>query len=212
MLRKLKLIVSEGFVTRFKGQINQKHEIGRWIALLTSLEYIKIVVEIGVWNGLGTSKMIEKGLNDRAKQDCRVIGLETNHVMFKKAHFNLRKIRGYELIWGSIVSNQELDVDNISPLESVWLQKDSIDLEKVPYVLEKIPETIDLLILDGGEFSTYSEFTKLQSRVNYWIILDDTSTRKCRRILSEINHFPDWKVFYKSDERNGTAILSRAKP
>ena len=210
MLHNLKLMISEGFVTKFKGQINQKHEIGRWISLLASLEYIKIIVEIGVWNGLGTSKMIEKGLSDRAKNDYRVIGLETNQVMFKKALINLRKIKEYELIWGSIVSEQELDVENLSPLESEWLKKDCLDLKKAPNVLEKIPNAIDLLILDGGEFSTYSEFKKLQSRVTQWIILDDTYTRKCRRILKEISHFPDWKVFYISEERNGTAILYRA--
>ena len=68
---------------------------------------------------------------------------------------------------------------------------------------------IDLLILDGGEFSTYSEFQLLKSRVTKYVVLDDIFTRKCKKILQEVQSSNEFEVIYFSTERNGSAVLYR---
>ena len=192
-----------------RGQISKNTEVGRWIEMLASLEANLTIVEIGTWNGLGSTKMILRGLKKRKLDKIQVIGFETNKRMYGVAKRNLKRHDLYQLVWGSIIQEGELDMTNLSETESNWIKTDLEDMRKAPYVFKKVPENIDLLILDGGEFSTYAEFQKLNSRVSGWIILDDTNSRKCARILREVPAEGTWNVIFQSDERNGTAVLRK---
>lgn len=195
---------------RFKGQISKYCEIGRWIELLASMDENRIIVEIGSWNGLGSSKMIVRGLRNRRLRDSRAIGFESNQDLYEVARKNLRRHSNYQLVYGSIVREDELDKSNLTDIEKGWLESDIEDLRQVPFCLNQVPDEIDLLILDGGEFSTFAEFTKLNSRVRNWIVLDDTNTRKCQQILAELSQDSPWKIIFLSNERNGTAVLKRS--
>lgn len=203
----LKSVLSEHLRVA-KGQISERTEVGRWILLLSSLLETVNVVEIGVWNGLGSTQLILKGRELRSSNSGCAIGLESNKRMFDLAKKNLAKAQGYSCLFGTVVSTEELDIDALNPQEEHWLNEDLKDLEGAPYILGLLPDDIDLLILDGGEFSTFSEFKKLQSRVRGYIVLDDTNVRKCSRILAELDH-AIWQVIFTSRERNGTAVLRR---
>jgi hypothetical protein len=202
------------FIKRFfqksQGQISKQSEIGRWIELLSSCRENEVIVEVGTWNGRGSSRQILNGLKLKNSKTDLVIGFETNEKMFKKAKRSLSRFENYNLIFGSLVKESELDLIKLTPEEEVWATQDSKDLQNAPYVFDLLPDWIDLLILDGGEFSTYSEFNKLQSRVRGYIILDDTRIRKCSRILSELD-MSIWSIIFMSDERNGVAVLKRVK-
>jgi hypothetical protein len=201
----------KAFAIGKRGQVSERDELGRWIRHLSSLDESGIIVEIGTWNGLGTSKMIAEGVRSRTSyQGVKVIGLEANYNLYCQAKKNLAKHEFYETIWGTLVKSDQLDHANLNEVEKSWLAQDLVDLEKTPFVLDRIPGAIDLLVLDGGEFSTYAEFQILQSRVTRWIVLDDTKTRKCRRILEEISSYEHFSIVWSSSERNGTAILCRA--
>jgi hypothetical protein len=197
------------FRAHLRGQISDRSEIGRWITLLSSLTESKIIVEIGAWNGRGSSRMILKGARSKPRESTTVIGLEANPLSFKKAKRYLSRFPNYSLLWGSIVLPSELDHSELNADEVAWLQGDLIDLATAPYIFDSLPDSIDLLILDGGEFSTYGDYLKLQSRVKGWIILDDIYTRKCRRIMLDLAGQSDWIIVFESHERNGTAVLKR---
>jgi hypothetical protein len=79
-----------------------------------------------------------------------------------------------------------------------------------PNVLSQIPKQIDLLILDGGEFSTYAEWVTLKDRSKI-IMLDDTNVLKCKQIVSESSTSPDYQLLTKSDERNGFHVFINKK-
>jgi hypothetical protein len=78
-----------------------------------------------------------------------------------------------------------IDLGSGHPDEERWFKQDESAFESCPNVLNSLPDTIDFLFLDGGEFSTYSEYTKLKSRSQF-IGMDDSTQRKCRRIREEI--------------------------
>jgi hypothetical protein len=217
----MKILVPKFFrklmsLTRHKkksGQISPNQAIVRWIYLLASLPNVSSIVEIGTWNGLGSSKCIVEGVLSRGStldKAIKVVGLEVNPEMYKSAKRNLAKYPFFEPELGSIVIAENLDSANLSEIEEVWFLQDKAFIEGAPYVIDKIPATIDLLILDGGEFSTYAEFSILSSRINKWLILDDTKTRKCKKIIEEIHRgkFP-FEIVWESSERNGTAVLRR---
>ena len=195
---------------RKKGQISSSDEIGRWIKMISSLERTEIIVEIGTWNGNGSSKCIVDGILNKKSNNLdvtKVFGFEINKEFFDKAKSNLKKYQFFNVIYGGIITSSELDSSNLNSEESSWFDQDRNNIENGPYVFDKIPSKIHLLILDGGEFSTYREFCKLVNRVDGYIVLDDTKTRKCSRIMEELPSLNSVHLIHESDERNGVAIL-----
>jgi hypothetical protein len=84
-------------------------------------------------------------------------------------------------------------------------------MRDAPLVIDAIPLSLDLVILDGGEFSTYAEFLELKDRLAKWVVLDDVKTRKNRRVLEELQKDPAFALVAEEDERNGTAIFVKIK-
>jgi hypothetical protein len=191
-----------------KGQIDLKSEVGRWIYFLSSLSSTSVIVEIGTWNGKGSSNLIACGVIKSQNLNKTVIGLEINKNLVTKARKNLKKYQFFKVLHGSIINVSEVDevdrVDLTGP-EINWLRDDLIDIEKAPNVLDQIPSEINLLLLDGGEFTTYAEYKNLKNRIKGYVILDDTESRKCRRVLLEAKK--EKLVIFESHERNGTAVL-----
>jgi hypothetical protein len=196
------------------GQIKKHHEVGKWIEFLASLSGVNTIVEIGTWNGAGSSMAIARGVVSRPKKDrdhVKVVGYEINPIMAKTARRRLARFGFFDVVYGSLVSIDDLDRSNLTQTEEQWLKQDESWILGAPNVINSLPENLDLLILDGGEFSTLAEFNLLKERVSDWIILDDTNTRKCAEILKIIKYGNEVLTIYESKERNGTAILKRVK-
>ena len=196
----------------YSGQIRRNHEIGKWITFLASLPSVNTIVEIGTWNGKGSSRAIVRGVMSKSKPKrlpVTVRGYEINPEMAKSANKVLRRFKFFNVIYGSVINIQDLDRANLGETEKIWLEQDEVWMKNAPNVYSTVPEYIDLLILDGGEFSTLAEFRLLNKRVTGWIILDDTKTRKCSEILNLVKDEKRFEVIYESDERHGTAILKR---
>ena len=193
-----------------RGQITENTEIGRWIFLLSSLDEVMNIVEIGTWNGKGSSLQIARAVVQRKVRPLRVVGLETDQTLARKAARNLRKYKFFEVMHDRIIEDSELDAEGLIGDENQWFLQDQLNLFSCPNVLKNLPDAIDLLILDGGTFSTFTEFLKLQDRVTKWIVLDDTNTRKCHRVLREVSESNVFTVLHRSHERNGIAIIKRS--
>ena len=160
------------------GQINRGSLLGEQIFELTKKLEVKIIVEIGTWNGLGSTKCIYDGILQSGKKDFSVISLECNLARHLEAKTNLLPLRNFNLVHGTIVKLEEIAPSMNAEREIInklnWLDEESLHLKTAPYVWDMMPEKIDLLILDGGEFSSYFEFQKLYQR-SHFIVLDDTS-------------------------------------
>jgi hypothetical protein len=147
----------------------------------------------------------------RPRNSVEIISVEANARLHRQAQKNLKRFRklGFlSLLYGSVVTESQLLKSNLSPTEELWLNADQRDITDSPNIRDIIPSDIDLLILDGGEFSTYAEYQTLKPLVSSFILLDDTNTRKCQKIIEEIVA-DDFYLVWKSSERNGTALLSR---
>jgi hypothetical protein len=193
------------------GQVSDKSDIGRLIYALCSLSTTRRVVEIGTWNGLGSTRIMCRAATKRPRNSVEIISVEANLSLHLQAEKNLRRFKklGFlNLLYGSVVSESQLLSSNLSPLEELWLSADRRDIAAAPNLRSVMPSEIDLLLLDGGEFSTYAEYQTLKPLVSSFILLDDTNTRKCQRILEEIVN-DDFYLVWKSAERNGTALLAR---
>jgi len=199
-LDKIKLVI------RPSGQMSLKNEVGRMIYAICSLSENTTIVEIGTWNGLGSSTVIARGVL-AGKSNTKVFGLEIDEKRFKESKKNLKKYEFFEVLHGRIVEIGDLDLDSLEGHEKEWVESDSHNMSTAPNVLKMLPDRIDVLLLDGGEFSSYAEYQSLKDREVKWLILDDVNVRKNRRVLEEAVSSGYFLQVWKSDERNGTAIL-----
>jgi len=173
------------------GQININTPLGKYIYDISKKPEVKTIVEIGTWNGCGSTMCIKKAIIDSNKLDYNVISIECDKEMHKLATANFKPIDNFNLVWGTIITESELlnpDVldnnffktyDKIT--QTQWFLSDKKNISECPNILNILPEKIDLLILDGGEFSTYAEYNKLKNRYKY-IVLDDTTCIKSSKI------------------------------
>jgi hypothetical protein len=160
------------------GQINRGSKMGEQIFELAKLEDVKIIFEVGTWNGLGSTKCIYDAIISTNKKNYVVFSLECNLTMHNEAKINLLPLHNFNLIYGTITTLEEIipkmENDKEALSHAQWLYEEKIFLKNAPYVFDIVPEKIDLLILDGGEYSSSLEFDKLYKRSRF-IVLDDTT-------------------------------------
>jgi len=70
------------------GQINRGSKLGEYIFELAKNSEVKTIVDIGTWNGMGSTKCILDGvLNSKFTKE--VISLECNKLRYEEAKINL---------------------------------------------------------------------------------------------------------------------------
>lgn len=190
------------------GEVRGNHILGRRISELCRDEKYKIYVETGAKNGDGSTVCFLSQLLKR-DDDSKLYSLETNKEFYKNAQRNLKDVPGHKLslLWGSLVSYDEL------PDWETWggKRKESylynVDLKDAPVVYDKIPDEVDILLLDSGGWSRQAEWDKMKDHIKV-ILLDDThgSTRKIRE---EILESEDWVVEDYKHDRAGTLCAVR---
>jgi hypothetical protein len=202
------------------GQINRGSQLGDIIYDMCNQDDIKTIVEIGTWNGMGTTKCIYDSIMENNKKDYLVYSLESNPEFYNQAVVNLPKIKNFNIILGRIIEIEDLiNIDECddkffipkSNKEIIkgWFVNDIHNYKLVDNVLNNIPSKIDLLILDGGEFSSLAEFNKLKDRSTYFI-LDDTLLIKNNEVANIIRNDRNYQILYDNiSDRNGFLISKK---
>lgn len=196
-----------------QGQILNQSLFGDWITKIIKEELPKNILEIGTWKGLGSTKVIIDSIIDN-NDGVNFISLESNKKFYEIAKNNLSPFSDYvELIYGRIVEKDVVEKfvsENILNEEmKVWLKNDLDDYFLCENVINKIPNNIDFLLLDGGEFSTYNEWFLLKDRTKI-VALDDSSVMKCKKIREELLNDNNYDLIVDlPTDRNGFAIFKK---
>ena len=95
-------------------------------------------------------------------------------------------------------------------LHRKWNQVDVINMRNCKIFLDRpnLPEIFDVILLDGGEFTTYYDFKLLKNRCKI-LMLDDTNTDKCKLIVNEISSDSTWRIIKQENLRNGFLIAEK---
>ena len=211
-------------VTIGTGQINRGTMAGDFIYQISLNENNKIFVEIGSWNGRGSTQCVMSALINRF-DDCVMYSLEADRYFYESGRdYWKRRLQNYssviedrlKLIHGRIIEASEmLPIEEImkDPLaKPEWPQFYANDLKNFKTcnnVEHLLPETIDVLILDGGEFTTDIEYQKLKDRSRI-IICDDSRTYKCAKIRKELLEDSDFiTLIDEQGYRNGFCAFER---
>lgn len=196
-----------------KGQI-QDDEFSRRIREFSKNQKNKSFLEIGTWNGLGSTRQFVFELENRT-DDYIFYSLECNKEKSdyaKSLYFKNKKLH----ILNEVIFNDEPNnFYDIFPqckeneIYKRWNEIDMVNMKHCALFLNRpeLPIIFDVILLDGGEFTTYFEFQILKHRCKY-LMLDDINVSKCELIVKEIESNPDkWNIIEKNTvTRNGFMI------
>ena len=197
------------------GQINRGTFLGDKIYELTKQNDVKEIIDEGSWNSLGTTKCIIDAILDSGKRVYDVYSIECNESRWNEGKINLMPVPShFHQIHGSLVTVDELktyrEIITEQPYRS-YLEEDIIHVSRCPYVFDMMPEKIDLLIIDGGEFSGETVFRKLYKRSKY-IILDDTLAFKNKSNRQFIlDNKDDFEIIYDDIILKGQMVVKNLK-
>lgn len=196
------------------GQINLNDEAGSYIFNICKREDVQTIVEIGTWNGRGSTLCIYEAIKNTEK---KLISLETWKEMYEIA-FDFYKDKDEVSIINGFISNQLLDFDSLDEsfftdydknLKLSWYNEDLKNINNCKNVLNQIPNEIDFLILDGGEYSSWDEYLILKDRSKI-IFLDDTRPPTIKNFMAREDLLKSHKVIIDNlNIRNGYSIFEK---
>ncbi len=179
-----------------EGQIKIDTPQGKLIYDFIKNNNIQKVLEIGTWNGLGSTMVLYNALK-LSNHDFSITTLETDKIAYKKARKNLKGKNEIELKYGRIIEISDLpDGENINfkkhnlnPENIEWLYQDIRRYKKTKNIYPDLDSSYDFILFDGGEFSTFAEFKKLYKKTKYFC-LDDIYTYKQYEVIKYIESSP----------------------
>jgi hypothetical protein len=191
------------------GQINETTDRWKLIQKTIKNNNFNTIVEIGTWKGMGSTLAI---LTEK-KENTYFITIESNYEFHNIAKNNLKNFENnFKMLYGRIVEKEQvisfIKEYDLTDEQKTWLNEDILNFEKCPNILKELPEKIDFLILDGGEFSTYEEWKILKEKVHF-VGLDDINVLKCKKIVEELSSDNNYKLIEVTNEGNGFCVFER---
>jgi len=194
-------------ITHHNGQIRRGDQNAEKLYEVVKLPDVHTIVELGTWKGMGSTKCILDGILDSRKKEYEVYSLETNKLFNEQAKINLGLLPpNFHLLHGSIFDVELLKEKKNDPeVHLPWLEEDIVSMKSTKNILDQLPEKIDLVVIDSGEFSGEIEFKILEDRGTYFY-LDDISSYKNKNNANYIRNSNEYDILF---EDNQTLICKR---
>ena len=223
-LRRARLAL--GLMKKHRGEIPEESEMGRCLTALARAPVFARYVEIGAATGMGSTLQLMAGIFLR-EDDAALWSVECMPLMHGVAARNWRerehggKLR---LIHGSIVRADEMMTSEEALAHPLCVKDPAVRsfvarahpknrdaVAAAPDVSAALPDDIDVLLLDGGEFSSHAEFVKLRGRAKVIVLDDSHRAIKNYRVREELKSDPEWRmILERPDDRNGWCVFCRA--
>jgi hypothetical protein len=206
------------------GELVRGTEIGEAIVTLARKPEIRTYVEVGPLNGEGSTKCFLDAILARQDDSC-LWSIEANiaHYAITTRFWQAEITRPrtwpkFILLYGRLIEPEEL-----IPVEEIvrhpyfkaynypwleWRERNVGEYRQCDNVIGRLPAKIDVLLLDGGQFSTWAEWLKLKARTTF-ILLDDTKTYKTERVRADVIADSEWTTIIDSPERQGIFVGCR---
>lgn len=201
------------------GQIQPNEQRGFALAQMAMQPSVKSVLEIGTWDGLGSTLCIGHAIRCRPDwQDIRFFSYEANKTMYNQATRNYPPQLPGRLMHGTLCSvgdmveladyGDEYFTQYSRDVQENWRAENMVDIRNAPHVVVGDDFRIDLLVLDGGEYTTWSEYRLLKDRCRY-IFADDTRCIKSAKVRDDIMQSGEWEYHDNYNDANGWIIAER---
>jgi hypothetical protein len=201
------------------GQVHLDCEFGKLLRQYASNPAIKSICEVGAWDGQGTTYCIMDGIV-KNNNSAVLYSYESNIEFYNKsvAFWKDRSLQP-KLIYGtlhrSIMSKDDVKEHPIfnDPIYSgvreffdLFYDNDVKNMNTCEIVTNVLPDKLDMIVLDGGEWTSFHDYNVLKDKNPTVIALDDTNVIKNYYLKQHLisNGF---KIVHSGNDRNGWAIL-----
>jgi hypothetical protein len=188
---------------------------GREIARIASDPRYSTFCEVGTWNGDGSTRCIYEGIHRRP--DAHLYSIEGDPGMMMKAEAIWKGVPCVTLLMGTLHRRimTPHDVETHPRFHTVrdhYQLHYTSELRAATLMPIVTPPPCDVILLDGGEFSTEGDWAALVHDNLKVVMLDDTQVIKTNRILNELRGDPAWVCLRNEPtDRNGWAIFQRSE-
>ncbi len=200
---------------KLQGQIHRGTEFGEFLFTLARSGPSKWI-EIGSWNGLGSTKCILDGFHAANRVDAQLLSFELDPILCGVAQENLAD---HPSIGCVTFINHRLSSG--APTYFPTVNDIALEEQKEHFILYYERELAlfrasqgytpqfspEVVLLDGGEYSGYNDWLQLDKSALQWICIDDARVLKSRKIMEELKKDSQWLCIYDSDERHGWAVF-----
>lgn len=203
-------------------EITPNSEFGKKIIETVVSNNIKTVVEIGSGSGNGSTQCFIEALKQNG-DGVKLYCFEPQADYYRDLLENTKNYEWIKCYKQSAISYDDLLVKNYH--NDFWLSEFNPDPLIKNYELKKSWYNIDLpfftndtlsflpiikaecVLIDGSEFSGYSEFKQLNKSIK-WIFLDDCfQAFKNKQVHHELRKSSEWELYADGDERTGWAMF-----
>ena len=203
----------QGFLSsQTQGQINDDNALSTWIRDVCRDENNKVFLEVGTWNGLGSTRVFVDALKGRT--DTTFYSLECNSeksAHARKFYEGVANVHILNEILVELTPEQVYEVFPEAKDDPEFNRWNTVDIENMKgCAVFSSADRFDVVLLDGGEFTTWHEFQHIKDKCRY-LLLDDTNANKCKKIVEEVKAHPEtWKILGEEQSvRNGVMMLQR---
>ena len=196
------------------GQVKVDSPFGMWIAKYASDTRFSRFLEVGTWNGRGSTCCFYEGFK-RRRDTFTLQSYEIDAARAADAakvwtfYPSIEVIYGHTLPTAKFPSYEEVLAIHPS-INREWHDADISNFQQSPYVPMKDPQVI---LLDGAEYLTHFDFLYFIEHSSATVyMLDDTIIAKCAKIVQWFAAHPEWtRIAYSNSERNGWAVYERSE-
>jgi len=197
------------------GQITLDTAFGRELATLAADPSYRVYVEVGTWKGQGSTLCFAEGF--KARSDCpSLVSIEANYLQWaiarkfwdaqeKNFRLHILHARLGEKMMSESEVREHPRFEQIKEHFDLYFKEDVRDFALARKVSLR---AADVVLLDGGEFASEGDWAALEGLCPRVVCLDDVNVMKNGGILERLLA-AGWKLVWRSDERNGAAILER---
>ena len=196
------------------GQILPDTLFGRALMEVASDPAYDTFLDVGTWKGGGTTLCLVRGAMNRL--ETKIYSVEANQQLYHEACKNWENRPAcLELLWGKL-TNQIMLAHQIEshPLfkkikehYQLWYRQDVIDVARAPIVV--LPASVDVVVLDGGEFTGAGDMERALQLNPKVIALDDIYVMKNCENYDMLINSEEWALWRHGTERTGWAIFKR---
>lgn len=203
-------------------EITAADEFGQAIANTIATFGFASVIEIGSWDGSGSTSVLSNALS-MSSRTPRLVCIESERDRFDRLAARYAHIPWVTCYHGSSISRASLTP---TTFEDVWSSEHNllrypeyqvrgwwdqavayIDTVAAGYLEDHADERFDAALIDGGEFFGWDEYRLLRDRVSCLMLDDVFSAYKCARAHASLRGRPEWNCIWSSAYvRNGAAI------
>jgi hypothetical protein len=198
------------------GQINMNSEFGYEVYNICKKESIKNIVEVGTWNGQGSTVCIMNALMEKNNKSI-LYSFEADKENYNKAvqFWNNKDTNNRLSLINAVLHRECLEIDEVKNMYpnvndfvlNFYLRERELLHINNMFDISSL-ENIDVILLDGAEYTTYGDFNVLIKKNPKVIMLDDSNIFKCKQIRTELLNNPEWKLLKENlNDRHGWSIF-----